>query len=244
MNRKFFLLFFLILLSFLHISYAQPPLPMIVAGNVKIDNKLAPPATLVTAKIDGKVRAEYTLQEEGKYILVIPGNETDEGKTINIYVNNKLIANLTWSSGKIVENFNLEVKNSKQFSFQLLLFLGIVIPIFGLITFISLKKKKRIMHRKRLLWPFSLIFLMLFLHLVKASPTFHTFRGYVFYNNTQGLVSVEDGKLLIAYIDDEVRGNTTINNTALYPYVLIVKGDTSEVGKEIKFKLDDLWISQ
>jgi len=55
-------------------------------GKVYIDNKPAPPGTIVTAYVDNKEVARYNLTEEGAYVLSIPSKDF-EGKSAYIFVN-------------------------------------------------------------------------------------------------------------------------------------------------------------
>lgn len=135
---RFSLLLILFLICFTSLVYAQdiPGLPTIIQGEVRINDKLAPAGTLISAKVDNVTIKEYTLTEEGKYILTI---SDFEGKDISLYVDNIFTSQtFKFESGKIVEtNLNIEKAKSKWFYWFIPLILILVILLVS-----SLKRKK------------------------------------------------------------------------------------------------------
>ncbi|MDF2956084.1 MAG: PKD repeat domain protein [Candidatus Alkanophagales archaeon MCA70_species_2] len=97
----------------------QPPaLPCQFYGNVTIDGAPAPVGTEIVAKIDGEVRGNITVVEEGKYggshaqKLIVVGNMSDEGKNITFYVDGiKAEQTAAWHSGGI---FTLDISAKTQ----------------------------------------------------------------------------------------------------------------------------------
>jgi len=86
-------------------------------GNVEINGKPAFPGTLIIAKMNGEKRGSITTIEKGRYggtkpfepNLIVSGNSTDEGKTIEFYIdNNKAVQTAIWHSGSIRE-LNLSI---------------------------------------------------------------------------------------------------------------------------------------
>ena len=141
------IIFFLFSFIFFQFVIAQeaPLLPMIIEGNIIIDGKPAPVSTLIEAKIDDNVRVQYTLVEEGKYLLTIPGNKTDEGKTIYFFVNGiNTNKTLTWKSGNVTQNMDFILYTKPRI--DILPLIGVVVVIIIGIIFLSYKFKFR---RKR-----------------------------------------------------------------------------------------------
>lgn len=86
------------------INAQVPMLPCMVSGNVTINGNDAPIGTVVTAKIDGEIRDSDTLTEAGKFYLLIEGNSTDRGKTIEFIINDvRSESTLLWGSGAVYE---------------------------------------------------------------------------------------------------------------------------------------------
>ncbi len=68
-------------------AIAPPLMPLLVYGNVRINNEPAPIGTVVSAEIDGKEVDSITIKEEGKYFLKIADGSENEGKVIVFKVN-------------------------------------------------------------------------------------------------------------------------------------------------------------
>lgn len=137
---KFFPLLILTLICLTSLVYAveMPGLPTIIQGQVFINEKLAPAGTLVSAKIENITIKEYTLTEEGSYILTIASSE-GEGKQIFLYVDNVLTnQSFTFTSGNIVEA-NLNIEKTKS---NLIYWIILIILILVILLVVSLKRKK------------------------------------------------------------------------------------------------------
>ncbi len=81
-------------------AIAPPLMPLLVYGNVSINNEPAPVGTVVSAEIDGKEVDSMAISEEGKYFLKIADGAENEGKIIVFKVN-----------GVLDENHQLECPN-------------------------------------------------------------------------------------------------------------------------------------
>lgn len=95
--RNLAILSVLVCIFLVQIVYAEPstPLfPMLFNGTVSIDGNPAPIGMEIVAKIEGVEKGNLTTSEVGKYgdfggpgpELVVSGNATDTGKTINFFI--------------------------------------------------------------------------------------------------------------------------------------------------------------
>lgn len=117
--------------------YAQeipeiPPIPMFVKGDVYINEKPAPIGTVIEAKIGGKVKANFTVGEKGKFAFPISAEGKDSGKDIVFYADD-IPANstLVLRSGDIIDDASIyitkETKTNKWLGFALVIILLIII---------------------------------------------------------------------------------------------------------------------
>lgn len=99
-----------------------PQLPHLFAGTVTILNPpgLAAEGTLVEAFLDGEKVEETTVEQDGKYELVVPGESGDTGKTVTFKVGG-VLANetATWESGGVNDEFDLTVPGESSFPLPL-----------------------------------------------------------------------------------------------------------------------------
>jgi len=140
---KFFPIFILTLICFTSLVYAadMPGLPMVIQGQATINEKLAPAGTLISVKIDEEVIKEYTLTQEGDYILTISPSQG----TLELYINN-LFTNKTieFESGKIEKiDLNLETKKDSWFYWLV----GIIVTL--ILFFVFFLKRKKSKHFKK-----------------------------------------------------------------------------------------------
>ena len=78
--KKLFLFFFILIISS-SIVYAVPELPMIVSGDVLINDKPAKIGTEITAKVNDLEINKIKITEKGKFTLLLQKlNENDEVK--------------------------------------------------------------------------------------------------------------------------------------------------------------------
>ena len=93
----------------IHLAIAAPELPLIVNGGVRINSVDAPIGTRITAKMDGKEAASFSVDNAGKYAFTVSRNEA-KNKTVSFYVNGILAEEtVEWGSGKVV-NIDLIVR--------------------------------------------------------------------------------------------------------------------------------------
>ena len=120
--KKFVFLLIGGLFLFSSFVFAQevPGLPMIIQGEVMINNQIAPENTLVTAMVGDEVVREFTLIENGNYILTL---SSIDGQ-VDFYVNNIFTnQSINFESGKVIDlDLNVNVKH-----------LNIIYWIFGII---------------------------------------------------------------------------------------------------------------
>lgn len=92
------------ILATLTIAQAQAPLlPLVVKGNVEIDSSDAPIGTHVVARIGDEELARGIVEEEGYYVLTIPGDDTLSTE-IQIYVNTiDSGETVVWEEGGIID---------------------------------------------------------------------------------------------------------------------------------------------
>jgi len=99
-------------------AYAQdgempPALPHYFAGTVSSSDGLVSEGTVVDAWMDGVKMAETTVTAQSTYELLVPGEYSDEGKTVSFTVGG-VQANQTavWVSGQVDQNFDLTIASS------------------------------------------------------------------------------------------------------------------------------------
>ncbi|MFH1439601.1 MAG: hypothetical protein ABIG89_03480 [Candidatus Woesearchaeota archaeon] len=152
---KYLKLFYLLLLL-LVVVFVQanefPQIPMSVLGTVYVNDNPAELGTLIEAKIDDEVRGSLKLaNEDGRFAFPIEGEFEDDSKLITFYVRGeKLDQTETWKSGKIIEDFNLNIqmnlfekltidKEGKE-HYDYLILIIVIFLIFLLILFLLLRK--------------------------------------------------------------------------------------------------------
>ena len=82
---KFFSILFLLLIFSVSLISAVPELPMIVAGDVYINDKPAKVGTDIIAKISGEKIVEFEVTEKGKFNLLL--QKLDKGDEVEFFVN-------------------------------------------------------------------------------------------------------------------------------------------------------------
>ncbi len=105
-----FILLFIVILTFVHISDAVPEIPMIVSGSVHINGIPAPAGTAITAMSGGELKGSTILTQSGTYGMMV--NYTQG--SVEFYVNNTKVQSINWSSDPQV--LNLSVMISRMFS--------------------------------------------------------------------------------------------------------------------------------
>lgn len=109
------LVFFLIISALATYVAAEsaPVLPLVIKGNVTINNAPAPAGTRVFAVMNGAEAGSTEVTTPGTYAFIVEGTLADNGKDIAIYVNNIITdKSTTWASGK-VETINLAVEQAQ-----------------------------------------------------------------------------------------------------------------------------------
>ena len=97
-----------------------PELPHGFTGVVMVGNELAAEGTVVEAFVDGVEKAETTVNAQGVYLLAVPGDSEDAGKTVTFKVAGTLAdETATWSSGATDYNFDLTVPGGSSFPIPL-----------------------------------------------------------------------------------------------------------------------------
>ncbi len=90
---KIFALAFIVLFPLSTMAETPPLMPLLVYGNVSINNQPAPIGTIVSAEIDGKEVSFNKVSQAGKYFLKITDGTDNEGKIIVFKVNGILDKN-------------------------------------------------------------------------------------------------------------------------------------------------------
>jgi len=92
-----------LLLIFPTVAFGQQSMPHLTAVTANVDGAPAPDGTVVTAWIDGEQVASGTV-EGGMAVLVIPGDSSTAGKTINFKIGDQDAAETdTWEQGGHVD---------------------------------------------------------------------------------------------------------------------------------------------
>jgi hypothetical protein len=93
-----------------NISSAVPAIPMVISGNVSINDEPAPVGTEVKALMDGDVLGSYVVLKKGIYGMIV---ENRPGiKSFDIYVNGIKSGTTAWSSEPKILNLAITVKGS------------------------------------------------------------------------------------------------------------------------------------
>ena len=128
MHKHKLLLFFLIILSFS--VAAVPQLPMVVNGDVIVNEKPANVGTKITAEIDGSVVEEFKVFKEGQYLMSI--DDGKNGDNVELFVNGIKAANVEYGLEKI-EEIDLSVQDNR-FLYTFIA-IGLILIIGGIILF-------------------------------------------------------------------------------------------------------------
>jgi len=136
-------LFLFLLIISLSFVFAEPPqLPMIVSGNVSINDKPAKIGTEISAMINGSEVAKTEVSEAGKFTLLL--QKLDEGQEVSFYIDGiDTNQSISYKSGDF-QQLSLKVEKS-----YLIYYLGValILLILGLLIW----KKKLILKRKSIL---------------------------------------------------------------------------------------------
>ncbi|MDO8516849.1 MAG: hypothetical protein Q7S33_01880 [Nanoarchaeota archaeon] len=131
----FLILFILIILTFSKLISAVPELPMIVSGNVSINENPAKIGTEISAELNGKEIVKVKTTEKGKFSLLL--QKLNKGDEVEIYVDN------IYSGQKIVYTSSdfkqLDLKVEK--SYILYYVIGGIIALAVILIIWKLKKK-------------------------------------------------------------------------------------------------------
>ncbi len=132
---------FLFLMIFLGIVSAAPPqLPMIVSGNVSINDRPAEVGTEITAMLNGEKIADSEVSEEGKFSMLL--QKLEEGQEASFYVDGIYTnESISYKSGDF-KQLTLKVEKS-----YLIYYFGValVLVVAGLLIW----KRKLILKRKK-----------------------------------------------------------------------------------------------
>ena len=96
-------------------AYAQdddmpPAIPHYFAGTVSTSKGPVPEGTLVEAFLAGVKAANATVTAQSTYELIVPGEYSDEGKTVSFTVAGvQASQTATWESGQVNQNFGLTI---------------------------------------------------------------------------------------------------------------------------------------
>jgi len=132
--KKFFF-FFLILIISSSFVYSIPELPMIISGNITINEKPAKPGTKIIAKIDDKEITKFELKEQGKYTFLL--QKLNEGDTVKLYVDNiDTEKEVKFKSGDM-QKLDLNVKKR-----GILIDIVIGVSFLSVIAYILMRKKR------------------------------------------------------------------------------------------------------
>ncbi len=136
--KSFILVFFLLIIS-LSFIYAVPELPMIITGNVSINDKPADIGTEITARANNEEIIKFKINEKGKFNFVL--QKLKDNQKINFYVDG-ISANktLSYKSGDFKQ---LTLKIEK--SYLSYYFIGITII---LVIILIIWKRKLIQPKK------------------------------------------------------------------------------------------------
>jgi hypothetical protein len=102
---RFVSVFLTVLLASIVLVHAQAPvLPLTVKGSVQVDSSDAPLGTQVVAMLGGEVLARGFVEDEGLYVLAIPGNSSLKSVEIAIFVNTiDTGETVLWEEGGIID---------------------------------------------------------------------------------------------------------------------------------------------
>ncbi len=133
MKTLFF--FFLILIISSSLVYSIPELPMIISGDVNINEKPAKIGTKIIAKVDDKEITKVEIKEEGKFTFLL--QKLNEGDIVKIYVDNiDTEKEITFSSGGM-EKLDLNVKKR-----GVLIDIVIIASFLSVIAYVLMRKKR------------------------------------------------------------------------------------------------------
>ena len=134
MKAGFFLLVFILLAFPNFISAAPPELPMIVSGDVYINDKPAKIGTEVTALVDGEETANSEVSEAGKFTLLL--QKLEENQEVEFYVDGiSTNESISYKNGDF-KQLTLKVEKS-----YLVYYLGVAL-ILLIAGFVIWKQKK------------------------------------------------------------------------------------------------------
>ncbi len=147
-------LFLILFLLFISLVTAAPELPLIVNGDVKINNKDAPIGAVITAEMGNEVVAVFTVGKEGEYAFVVNKKDEIKNNTVTFYINGiKTEESTEWQSGKVAK-IDLSVKKGDKITgfavgkittnnVAAISLLAVAIIITLLIIFIAVKRVKK-----------------------------------------------------------------------------------------------------
>lgn len=137
---KLLVFLFLLIISSSFILAAPPELPMIISGNVSINDKPAKVGTDITAILNGEQVSETEVSEAGTFTLLL--QKLEEGQEVGFFVDG-IDSNQTISyKSSDFQQLTLKVEKS-----YLIYYLGAVLIL--LIIGLLIWKKKLILKRKK-----------------------------------------------------------------------------------------------
>jgi len=138
---KFLLLFlFLLIICSGFILAAPPELPMIISGDVYINDKPAKAGTEVIAVLNGEQVSETEVGEAGKFTLLL--QKLEEGQEIEFYVDGIFTNESISYESSGLEQLTLKVEKS-----YLIYYLGVALIL--LIVGLLIWKQKLILKQKK-----------------------------------------------------------------------------------------------
>ena len=138
--KTFSLLLFLLIISSSFVLAAPPELPMIVSGEVYINEKPAKVGTGITAFVDGEEFASSEINEAGMFTILL--QKLEEGQKVEFYVDEIFTNESISYESSGFEQLTLKVEKSYLFYY---LGVAIVLLVAGLLIW----KRKLISKRKK-----------------------------------------------------------------------------------------------
>ena len=131
--------YFLIFLVSINSILAVPQLPMVLSGDVNINNKPAKVGTSVEVKIDDNIVKTIEVKNKGLYTLTFQG---ENGDNVGVFVNGVEAYSGVYESGKVEKTeLNVDIKGEVNYFVWGVIVLIFLIVISFVIPKIFKKKK-------------------------------------------------------------------------------------------------------
>lgn len=132
--KSFTLLLFLLIISSSFIFAAPPELPVIVSGEVYINEKPAKAGTEITAFVNGEEVSKFEVTEKGKFTLLL--QKLNENDNVSFYVDDIDTGESISYESSGFEQLTLKIEKS-----YLVYYLGVAL-ILLIVGFVIWKRKK------------------------------------------------------------------------------------------------------